>query len=95
MKNGANILISRDNNYLTKCNSYQHHKANKFQRPKQINGRDKKFHIGESSLGQTVEFGGINIRSIKLDFPKFNGADCGEWIYKANQFFALYKTPDL
>lgn len=31
--------------------------------------------------------GGIHARSLRLDFPKFNGADPMEWILKAEQIF--------
>ncbi|XP_019455099.1 PREDICTED: uncharacterized protein LOC109356222 [Lupinus angustifolius] len=34
-------------------------------------------------------------RSVKLDFPKFDGTNTLNWIFKANQFFEYYNTPDL
>jgi hypothetical protein len=42
-----------------------------------------------SSLITTVpEGGGINPRSVNLDFPKFDGTDPNNWVLKAQQFFA-------
>ena len=33
-------------------------------------------------------------RHIKLDFPKFNGEDPMTWIFRAEQYFSYYGTPD-
>ena len=33
-------------------------------------------------------------RNVKLDFPRFNGTEVLEWIFKAEQFFEYYNTPD-
>lgn len=33
-------------------------------------------------------------RHIKLDFPKFNGDDPMTWIFRAEQYFSYYGTPD-
>ena len=33
-------------------------------------------------------------KSIKLEFPKFRGEEPTAWVYKANQYFRYYKTPD-
>ena len=38
--------------------------------------------------------GGIQARSLRLDFPHFDGGDPSEWILKAQQFFNYFKTPD-
>jgi len=32
-------------------------------------------------------------RSVKMTFPKFDGGEPSEWIYKANQYFFVYNTP--
>jgi hypothetical protein len=32
-------------------------------------------------------------RSAKMIFPKFDGGEPSEWIYKANQYFFVYNTP--
>ena len=32
-------------------------------------------------------------KSIKVDFPRFNGEEHAAWVYKANQYFNHYKTP--
>jgi hypothetical protein len=36
----------------------------------------------------------FQIRNIKLDFPRFDGTDVLQWIFKAEQFFEYYNTPD-
>nr|XP_023929288.1 uncharacterized protein LOC112040632 [Quercus suber] len=33
-------------------------------------------------------------KSIKLEFPRFRGEEPTAWVYKANQYFRYYKTPD-
>ncbi|MCH79797.1 Ty3/gypsy retrotransposon protein, partial [Trifolium medium] len=45
--------------------------------------------------------GGLNsgrssfqVRSVKLDFPRFDGKDVLNWIFKAEQFFDYHNTPD-
>lgn len=36
--------------------------------------------------------GGIQTRAVRLDFPKFNGEDPNEWVYRADQFFNYHQT---
>ncbi|KAA8514829.1 hypothetical protein F0562_018008 [Nyssa sinensis] len=36
--------------------------------------------------------GGIQARSLRLDFPHFDGGDPSEWILKAQQFFNYFET---
>ena len=36
----------------------------------------------------------LPIRSMKLDFPKFDGSAPLNWLFHVEQFFALYQTPD-
>lgn len=36
--------------------------------------------------------GGVHLRSVKLDFPKFDGNDPSGWLYRANQFFNYNQT---
>lgn len=38
------------------------------------------------------EYGGLNMRLVKLEFPRFEGADPAGWIYRANQFFNYHNT---
>uniref|UniRef100_A0A6N2JVX6 Chromo domain-containing protein n=1 Tax=Salix viminalis TaxID=40686 RepID=A0A6N2JVX6_SALVM len=38
------------------------------------------------------EHGGIQTRTIRLEFPKFNGEDPNGWIYGAQQFFTYHQT---
>ena len=35
----------------------------------------------------------VQIKSIRLEFPRFNGDDPIGWVYKANQFFNFHNTP--
>ncbi|XP_020233863.1 uncharacterized protein LOC109813966 [Cajanus cajan] len=37
----------------------------------------------------------FQVRNIKLDFPKFDGTNVLQWIFKAEQFFGYYSTPEL
>ncbi|KAF5463169.1 hypothetical protein F2P56_019105 [Juglans regia] len=37
---------------------------------------------------------GIHARSLRLDFPKFDGLEPMEWILKAEQFFEYFNTPE-
>lgn len=37
---------------------------------------------------------GMQFRSIKLDFPRFDGNNPTGWIYKMNHYFALYPMPE-
>lgn len=34
------------------------------------------------------------MRSVRLDFPKFDGSDPLNWLFRAEQFFAYYATQD-
>nr|KYP46454.1 Transposon Ty3-I Gag-Pol polyprotein [Cajanus cajan] len=36
----------------------------------------------------------FQVRSVKLDFPRFDGSEVLQWIFKAEQFFSYYRTPD-
>lgn len=36
----------------------------------------------------------FQVRHIKLEFPRFNGKHVLDWIFKAEQFFGYYNTPD-
>ena len=31
---------------------------------------------------------------LRLDFPHFSGVNLASWIYKSNQFFTYYNTPE-
>jgi len=37
----------------------------------------------------------FQVRNIKLDFPRFDGTNVLQWIFKAEQFFDYYGTPNL
>ncbi|MCI43535.1 hypothetical protein A2U01_0064772, partial [Trifolium medium] len=36
----------------------------------------------------------FQVRSVKLDFPRFDGKNVMDWIFKAEQFFDYYATLD-
>jgi hypothetical protein len=36
----------------------------------------------------------FHTRNVRLEFPRFDGSDALAWIFKANQFFDYYHTPD-
>ncbi|XP_014499211.1 uncharacterized protein LOC106760262 [Vigna radiata var. radiata] len=36
----------------------------------------------------------FQVPNIKLDFPRFDGSDVLQWIFKEEQFFSYYNTPD-
>jgi hypothetical protein len=36
----------------------------------------------------------FQVRSVKLDFPRFDGKNVLNWIFKAEQFFDYHNTPD-
>jgi hypothetical protein len=47
-------------------------------------------HGGSNSGKQSFQ-----VRSVKLDFPRFDGKNVLNWIFKAEQFFDYHNTPDM
>jgi hypothetical protein len=47
-----------------------------------------------SFIPSTTDGGGINPRSVNLDFPKFDGSDPTNWVLKAQQFFVFGQIQD-
>lgn len=37
----------------------------------------------------------FQVCNIKLDFPRFDGSEVMNWIFKAEQFFYYYATPNI
>ncbi|GKD23602.1 trichome birefringence-like protein 12, partial [Tanacetum coccineum] len=37
----------------------------------------------------------LQVRHVKLDFPRFDGSDPLNWLFHAEQFFTYYETPDI
>nr|GEY45732.1 hypothetical protein [Tanacetum cinerariifolium] len=37
----------------------------------------------------------LQVRHVKLDFPRFDGSDPLNWLFRAEQFFTYYETPDV
>jgi hypothetical protein len=55
----------------------------------------KKQDSPTSSHGATnSNKGPFQVRSVKLDFPRFDGKNVLNWIFKAEQFFDYHNTPD-
>lgn len=36
----------------------------------------------------------FQVRSVKIDFPRFDSKNVMDWIFKAERFFDYYATPD-
>ncbi|KAG2716720.1 hypothetical protein I3760_03G141200 [Carya illinoinensis] len=62
-----------------------------------------KHQMGEGSSNTQAQFNnnplfegsrGIHAKTLRLDFPKFNGSKPMEWILKAEQFFEYFNTLD-
>jgi hypothetical protein len=47
-----------------------------------------------SFIPSATDGGGINPRSVNLDFPKFDGSDPTNWVLKAQQFFVFGQIQD-
>jgi len=48
---------------------------------------------GNNSIGGSP-FPPFQVCNVKLDFPHFDGSEVLQWIFKAEQFFDYYNTPD-
>ena len=65
--------------------------------------RFEKLELAIHNVSKQQAFGGSNstssssfqVRNIKIDFPKFDGTNILQWIFKAEQFFEYYNTPEL
>jgi len=63
--------------------------------------QETRFQTIETELQKIIrppETSGSNqpfqVRNIKLDFPRFDGSNVLHWIFRAEQFFNYYNTPD-
>jgi len=52
-----------------------------------VNGNPRHEIVPQEGIQQ------VQLKSIRLEFPRFNGDDPIGWVYKANQFFNFYNTP--
>ncbi|PNX68989.1 hypothetical protein L195_g056467, partial [Trifolium pratense] len=57
-----------------------------------IDQTPSKHHRGAEYHHHRVPF---QVRNVKLEFPRFDGTNVHEWIFRAEQFFEYYDTPDL
>jgi len=46
-------------------------------------------HVGSNSPKPSFQ-----VRSVKLDFPRFDGKNVRDWVFRVEQFFDYYETPD-
>lgn len=51
-------------------------------------------HHGGSNSFRDLGKQPFQLRNVKLEFPRFDGSFAMEWIFKAEQFFDYYNTPD-
>ncbi|XP_050915075.1 uncharacterized protein LOC127130039 [Lathyrus oleraceus] len=59
-------------------------------------------HLGTLKIDSAISDGSnshttpppFQVRNVKLDFSRFDGNDVLHWIFKAEQFFEFYSTPD-
>ena len=63
-------------------------KKNEKERQQPQTPRSNENHISRNALAITFP------KSIKIDFPRFKGEEPAAQVYKANQYFNYYKTPD-
>jgi hypothetical protein len=52
-------------------------------------------HHGGTSSTKEHNRNMIQVRTGKLDFPRFDGKKVMDWIFKTEQFFEYYETPDV
>jgi hypothetical protein len=50
-------------------------------------------YSGGESSGSGLEDGLLKLKSVRLDFPLFDGEDPETWCCRAEQFFEYYSTP--
>ncbi|KAG2679678.1 hypothetical protein I3760_11G062100 [Carya illinoinensis] len=88
-KNMLEAVLQQLNNLAT---SYEQLAV---QSTNQVRGEESSRVQGQFNQNPLFEGnGGIHARSFRLDFPKFDGTEPMEWILKAQQFFAYFKTPE-
>jgi len=64
------------------------------------NDQDTRFETIESHITSLLRNNSgpsnppLQVQNVKLDFPRFDGSDVLQWIFKAEQFFNYYHTPD-
>jgi len=52
-------------------------------------------HVATTSKSSTSEaVQPFQVRNVKLDFTRFNGSNELEWIFRTEQFFTFYNTPE-
>lgn len=77
---------------------YMHHRHLDEARFDRVDNQLSLLHASSSSGGKNSTSSStvqpFQVRNIKLDFPRFDGSDVMNWIFRAEQFFDYYSTPD-
>jgi hypothetical protein len=77
---------------------YDVNRALDLERIQRLEASISTFQASSNNAGQIPRFQPppppFQVRNVKLDFPRFDGTDVLQWIFKAEQFFTYYATPD-
>lgn len=77
---------------------YSHHRHLDQVRFERVEAQISTLHLKQSADNKDPPSSSVaqpfQLRNIKLDFPRFDGSDVLNWIFKAEQFFDYYGTPD-
>ncbi|GJY36047.1 ty3-gypsy retrotransposon protein, partial [Tanacetum coccineum] len=49
----------------------------------------------QSQFNRNTNQNSLQVRHVKLDFSRFDGSDPLNWLFRAEQFFTYYETPDV
>lgn len=73
---------------------YLQHRASDLSRLDRVEVHLQQSSASSSGSNSTASSTPFQVRNVKLDFPRFDGSDVLHWIFKAEQFFEYYSTPD-
>ncbi|KAF7833267.1 Ty3/gypsy retrotransposon protein [Senna tora] len=67
----------------------------RFEQVKRAVGSFERLEKTVEAIARAVDpYQPFHTRSVKLDFPRFDGSEALHWLFKAEKFFAYYDTPD-
>lgn len=79
-------------------NDYMQHRHNDMARLERVEAQLGSLQLSSALNGSGNSDGTprqpFQIRNVKLDFPRFDGTEVLNWIFKVEQFFDYYSTPD-
>lgn len=79
-------------------NDYMQHRHNDMARLERVEAQLGSLQLSSALNGSGNSEGTprqpFQIRNVKLDFPRFDGTEVLNWIFKVEQFFDYYSTPD-